>query len=363
MSIKITTSVALALGVLLLAGGAMAQSYVGSDTCKQCHEDKYNDFSASGHPYKLHTAADARSWPIPLPTGYDWDDISYVIGGYGWKVRYMNAEGYIITDSGGAPGNNQYNPATGQWADYHAGEVKPYNCGSCHTTGFSPTGNQGDLPGIEGTWAFEGIQCEACHAQGPHHVTDPSSANIVVDRSSAACNSCHVRGDPDLIPASGGFVRHREQGNELLASPHAALDCVTCHDPHKKANFSIVTQCVDCHIEMSDVKAAFKGLGRKHVAAGLECLDCHMPYTAKSAVAQNPYKGDMRSHQFAITTDRDVEFFNEAGTLANGTLTGEWVCLGCHTNVQEKYEARGRPERAVNWARRGVKRIHRRIRR
>jgi len=363
MSLRITTSLALALGVLLLAGGAMAQSYVGADTCKNCHEDYYNDHRASGHPYKLHTAADARSWPIPLPKGYDWDDISYVIGGYGWKVRFMDVDGYIITDSGGAPGNNQYNLATGEWVDYHAGEVKPYNCGSCHTTGFSPTGNQDGLPGIEGTWAFEGIQCEECHGQGSDHASSPSSANIVVDRSAASCGGCHVRGDPGEIPASGGFVRHHEQYNELLASPHAALTCVTCHDPHKKSEFSITTQCVDCHTEMSDVRATFKRLGRKHMAAGLECWDCHMPYAAKSAVAENPYKGDVRSHQFAITTDRDVEFLNEAGTLANGTLTGEWVCLGCHTNVQEKYEAQGRPDRAVNWARRSLKRIHKRIRR
>jgi hypothetical protein len=83
-----------------------------------------------------------------------------------------------------------------------------------------------------------------------------------------------------------------------------------------------------------------------------------MPYAAKSAVAHNPYKGDVRSHQFAVATDRDVEFLNETGTLANGTLTGEWVCLGCHTDIHDKYEAKGTPERAVTWARRSIKRIH-----
>jgi hypothetical protein len=123
--------------------------------------------------------------------------------------------------------------------------------------------------------------------------------------------------------------------------------------------FSITTECESCHPEMSDVNGAFKGLGRKHVEAGLECWDCHMPFAAKSAVKFNDYKGDVRSHQFAITTDRNVEFLNPAGTLANGTLTGEWVCLGCHTNIQDKYAAKGKPEKAVDWARRGVKKIHR----
>jgi len=358
MGHRITTSAALTLGVLLLAGGAAAQSYVGSDACKQCHEEEYNDHRASGHQYMLHTDTDAQTWPHPLPGGYDWDDISYAIGGYRWKVRYMNADGYIITDSGGSSGNNQYNLATAEWVDYHAGEVKPYDCGACHTTGFSPTGNQGDLPGIDGTWAFEGIQCEECHGQGLAHVAAPSSANIVVDESAAACGGCHVRGDPGQIPASGGFVRHQEQYNELLASPHAALDCVDCHNPHRKSELSIETQCVTCHSEMSNVRRSFKKLGARHVEAGLECWDCHMPYAAKSAVAHNPYKGDVRSHQFAITTVRHVEFLNEAGTLANGTLTGEWVCLGCHTEVQDKWEARGKPEKAIAWARKGVSSIH-----
>ena len=35
--------------------------------------------------------------PIPLPDGYTWDQISYVIGGYKWKSRYMDENGYIIT--------------------------------------------------------------------------------------------------------------------------------------------------------------------------------------------------------------------------------------------------------------------------
>jgi hypothetical protein len=43
-----------------------------------------------------------------LPEGYTWDDISYVIGGYNWKARFINAEGYIITDKPGESGNTEY---------------------------------------------------------------------------------------------------------------------------------------------------------------------------------------------------------------------------------------------------------------
>jgi len=124
--------------------------YVGSDVCFDCHPTQWNDWTVSGHPYKLQKAEIAKQRPIPLPEGISWDDVSYVIGGYKWKSRYVGADGYIITtvetDSGPVDGMNQYNNMTGEWVDYHPGELKPYNCGSCHTTGFSPEGHQDGLP-------------------------------------------------------------------------------------------------------------------------------------------------------------------------------------------------------------------------
>jgi hypothetical protein len=363
-------SASLLLGALVLNNNVAAQDWVGSDSCKQCHESKWNDHRFSGHPYKLHKRVDVDTWALPLPAGYDWDDISYVIGGHGWKARFMGLDGYIITESPpGTPGNNQFNLATGEWVDYHAGEVKPYNCGRCHTTGFEDTGNQDGLPGIDGTWQFEGIQCEECHGPGGDHILAPSMNNIQVDTTAAGCGECHVRGDPFTeIPASGGFIRHHEQYNELLASPHAELDCTSCHDPHVKSPFSITTDCTTCHPAYLETKKAFKGLGKKHVDAGISCADCHMPQMTKSAVAVNKYMGDVKTHLFDITTDKKVEPFNSEGTSATGILTGEWVCLGCHTNITDKFAAadakliaKGKTPKSITWARGKTKAIHKPI--
>ena len=127
-----------------VVGQLAAEEYVGSDACSDCHPEEFNNWRVSGHPYKLVPIEDARVRPIPLPEGYTFDDISYVIGGYKWKSRYIDKDGYIITsiiDDYGegevVAGQNQYNYLTGTWSSYHAGEVdKPYNCGSCHTTGW-----------------------------------------------------------------------------------------------------------------------------------------------------------------------------------------------------------------------------------
>jgi hypothetical protein len=309
--------------------------YVGSETCARCHADKYSSFKVSGHPWKLKTAEVAKSNPLPLPEGYAWDDISYVIGGYKWKARYMDDKGYIITSAGGEPGKNQYNMMVGTWSNYHPGEEKKYDCGRCHTTGYSKEGNQGGLEGIVGTWAFEGVQCESCHGPGKEHVDKGGDKTaITVDSSSAQCGTCHIRGEAEGIPAKGGFIRHHEQYNEILASPHKPFNCVTCHDPHQKAEFSIKAECATCHI---NVITEFAGSQMQKV--GVTCTDCHMPMATKSAVSLGPNKGDVKTHLFRINTDSAASMFTEDGGQAKDFITLDFACLQCHQDKDTSWAA------------------------
>jgi hypothetical protein len=328
-------------GALLLFFPTMAaaqyQFYEGPEFCKQCHEDNYNDWRASGHPYKLMKGEEAQFRPIPLPKGFDWEDISYVIGGYKWKSRYMDKDGYIITnDDSLEGGNTQYNYLTDEWSDYHADEpngTKPYDCGACHTTAWIPnenpedlSGNQDGLPGLHGRFFAGGIQCEQCHG--------PGFESMEIDDSAEFCGTCHSRGDPNTVPASGGFIRHHEQYNELLAGAHGSRDCVMCHDPHKKAEFSIkeTAQCgVSCH--SSKLESYSKTSMYDY---GVTCEDCHMPYATKSAQALGPHQGDLKTHIFYIDTDPDANMFTEDGSFVklddNGkaAVTMDFACQRCH---------------------------------
>lgn len=308
---------------------AKAKGYAGAQACAECHIDKYNDYRASGHPKKLRPAAEARAWGVPLPEGYEWDDISYVIGGARWKARFVGKDGYIITKTGpnkDKPGRNQYNVATGRWVDYHAGENKPYDCGTCHTSGYSKEGHQDGLEGIVGTWAFPGITCEECHGPGAEHVTSPSKTNIKVDRSVAACGKCHIRGEKEKIPAGKGFIQHHEQYNEYLAGPHAGkVACATCHDPHKRAQVSVKKQCQNCH-----PKQAKEFEGSKMQRSGVTCVDCHMPPAGKSAESFGKYVGDVKAHIVKISTNPADKMFTDDGKFATGKLTVDFACLRCH---------------------------------
>lgn len=334
-------------------GGAVAAEYVGSATCGGCHEEIYAKFSLSGHPFKLNKVENGQppSYPytevLDVPEGYTWDDISYVIGGYGWKARFIDKEGYIITGPPGTRGDataaegyvNQYNFANEEvgkeagWVPYELGKEKPYNCGPCHTTGYSPEGHQDDLEGIVGTWAEPGIQCEECHGPGSLHVTNPQGYAMTIDRDPQLCGNCHIRGSVSSIDASNGFTKHHEQAEEMYASKHFALGCVACHDPHASVlnadeevnpNKGIWNDCQDCHFDkVKNQKSAA-------MAAILECEDCHMAPMAKSAWGNEAYTGDILSHLFAINTDPDAPQFSEDGSVTMPYITVQYACQSCH---------------------------------
>ncbi len=272
--------------------------------------------------------------------------MSYVIGGYGWKARFMDLEGYILT----GPENRQYNLANStlglepHWTGYSASSAprKPYTCGTCHTTGWVATGEDGPhqdgLPGIHGTWAETGVTCEGCHGPGAAHVESPEEVNMTVVEN---CNECHIRGDVTQIDASNGLVRHHEQYEDLLSSPHSALDCGACHDPHKGAKYGLggykgqEATCNTCHKEQAEVAVATE--------AHDDCTICHMPFAGKSAVAisvdyqgGSVPKGDIRSHIHRIALDPEWTMFTEDGKFVavddqnRAFLTVDYSCLSCH---------------------------------
>jgi hypothetical protein len=334
-------SVALALSCL--TASVYAGDFIGSEKCSACHMDKYNDWKTSGHPYKLRPASIAKHAPLPLPEGYTWDDISYVIGGHRWKARFVDKNGYIITtDKQGKPMPTQWNIRSGKWVDYHPGEKKKYTCGPCHTSGYSKEGNQDGLEGIAGTWQAPGIHCEECHSAGGGHIAKGEKKRIIVDKMSALCGKCHIRGESEKTPAKKGFIRHHEQYNEYLASPHRnKLQCVTCHDPHKPARTGIRIGCGQCHPEQN---SDFDGSTMQR--AGVDCTDCHMPRASKSAEAMSPTEGDVRTHNWKISTDPNESMFTADGKHAKGFVTLDFVCLQCHGN------------RTLVWAAKNIKKIH-----
>jgi hypothetical protein len=362
-----------------------AQTYVGSDKCKMCHSEKYTDWAASGHPYKFNvTAGDVgpvyppeainfqTSWLENLGNGtHDWGNVAGVIGGYGWKARFVGTDGHIIGTAGSAfstgLGNNQFNFRGGDslgWVSYHPEDVKIYNysCFKCHTTGGDTTGTW--LEGVDdlGTFSEGGIGCEACHGPGSLHATtgdktkidrvyeqahkDNSmnglSINGVIQEPNAEgddvnfmCGTCHNRDYKAQINVSGGFIKHHEQWDEMTTTKHLGEGhtCITCHDPHKRTIWDgdgITKTCTTCHSGHEE---------NLNHAEGITCIDCHMPFAAKSGTArgESGYKGDVRSHLFVINPSTESMFTEDGKWVKDdeersAALSPHFACLGCHND-------------------------------
>jgi len=315
------------VGLALLCGsGTLLAQYEGADYCALCHEEQYGQWLTSGHRFILSESQDASHRQLPLPEGMSWDDFSYVVGGNKTKALYLDNDGYLYTPSEGA---NQYNVLTGEWSDYHKGETKTYDCGRCHTTGYEAGGNPAGLPGISGTFEMPGVQCEHCHGPG-----GPGVGMNIPDPE--ICGDCHSHGDSGTIKASGGFILSEGQYNEFMAGPHSnddpdlAKGCITCHNPHQKAEFGIKVECSSCHAEEA---AAFAGTVM--AKAGLQCPDCHMPPATLAAQPLGPHTGDMKTHIFYIDTDPSANMFTSGGTnvaLTDGkaAVTLDFACQRCH---------------------------------
>lgn len=329
----------------------------GPQVCGACHAEAFQNWLNHGHSRKLGIGgpalkaldgsyglfSNARDGGFRLPDHdtdlYNWDNIAFIIGASKrWKTRFVGKDGFVITKGG----RNQYNWADGTWSNYHKDEVKPFSCGTCHTTGYRKDGTAfakgmpgtklGPMPGIVGDWAHFNITCEACHGPGAAHAKKPTKTNVKIDTSAAFCGTCHVRGsDPNTIIAKGGFIRHHEQYPELANSPHKDLDCVTCHKSHAGRGQGIKVDsgndvvCENCH---ADQKKDFTGSPMQK--AGVSCVDCHMAKVTKSAVAAGPYEGDVRTHIVRIDPAADYVMFTADGKAAKTAISLEFACFRCH---------------------------------
>lgn len=326
--------------------GGVGAAFVGSGTCAGCHADIAEIFLQSGHAFALNPVVDGQAPEYPftelsdLPEGYTWDDVTYVVGGYNWKAHFVDQEGYLVTGESGADEfENQFNlpndtlGVESGWTAFHAGETEySYTCGSCHNTGYGPSGNQDDLPGLVGTWSEPGVTCEECHGPGGLHIQNPQGVQMMIERDAEQCTRCHLRADLASIPVNDGFIQHQDEYVDLFPGKHAIVDCVICHDPHQGVvqahqddeQNSTRTQCEDCHKEQAQFQDSLIH------AAATDCSGCHMPRLIQTASANaEAFTGDFRTHLVSINPTQ-IEQFTEDGSSLLPTIGLNFACRQCH---------------------------------
>ncbi len=344
--------------------------FVGSETCKRCHERTYLEWKTSLHSRMMR---DARLEPQAIIANFETpsdvrtftrEEIDYTLGSQ-WKQQYLKKEGQDLVV---LPA--QYNVTTGEWKAYFPddpGKKSWFNeCAGCHATGVDPE---------KKTFVEMGIACEACHGPGSNHneavpgyeiPTIIQAARLTSAAAAQICGSCHTRGrdrsgnyaypveyqihkgegnlrlyfdevshgaDPDYFWPSGESRHSNQQYLDWKQSQHAMVGvvCVTCHGVHKRrttlisavesARLPDVTTartrlfadrlCKSCH-----TAPQHRSAHRIHTYGS--CVACHMPWSASIGEA-----GDARSHTFRF-------MFPEASLKAGGIDKQPNACSTCH---------------------------------
>ncbi len=167
------------------------RNYAGSESCKACHLDIYEEWKKTPHARmtrRFRNVENNKDIPVE-ELGFPREKIAWVLGSHYVHRFVAEASGSLVV-------------LPKIW-DIHKKEWLPVNdygwrsrhwsqqCAGCHTTGFSA---QND------SFAEAGVGCEACHGPGVNHVRTGSPDYILPlkklpkDRQEMVCISCHTSG-------------------------------------------------------------------------------------------------------------------------------------------------------------------------
>jgi hypothetical protein len=156
-------------------------------------------------------------------------------------------------------------------------------CLFCHTTNFRSVI---DETGPEA--ADHSIGCERCHGPGGHHLAavDAAFSDLAITsgrgsrgrNSNELCDRCHTIDNTTVIsaprtdPVWYRFPALTLTWSRCFSESNGKLRCVTCHDPHRKAETSAAVneaKCITCHAASSPARCPVNPVKG--------CIDCHMP--------------------------------------------------------------------------------------
>ncbi len=352
---------------------ASPQTYVGSETCKQCHLEHYDSWKMTLHSRMLqdaqknkdaivteinepkireHLAKLGSKLKVPADQVYvpKVEEIKYTIGSQ-WKQRYLvEKEGTLFI----AP--IQFNVDTGRWVNYHEDSWDKnawlLKCGGCHATGANLE---------KKTFSEHAVGCEACHGKGSWHVALPKTAvfekrqtiinpaKLTAGIAVQICGSCHNRGkatkhegaewavgyepgralEPYFKSVSFAAGSKDMYANEFSKGHHQqyidwsqsmhfkeGVGCTSCHYVHQVGAPPTRSQTIAAGSKQCLTCHQTMNSNKAHSIHSFgNCIGCHMPRIATSAES-----GDLHSHVFTALLPRD--------TLANPAIPSS--CQTCH---------------------------------
>ncbi len=298
----------------------LANNYVGSETCKTCHSQKYTDWKTTAHSKMIQDAKapGAIIGDFSTNTKFAVDKVALVVAGQMTSQRYLEKRGDEYWYLPAA-----WNIETKTWSALTPSKWSG-SCTGCHVVGYSASTK---------TWFENGVTCEACHGPGAEHVALSDKSAIKYSVGDDMCSRCHSgqvaalestghsswfktqietnpRYSDNCIKCHSATVIVAKYNGETapkladfktgaLQNDRNGITCVVCHDPHKRTNEAqlrntVETTCTVCHTSDKGgatytagsavhhpTKEMFDGVGAIDVPTMpapkvIACADCHM---------------------------------------------------------------------------------------
>jgi predicted CXXCH cytochrome family protein len=331
--------------------------YVGSPSCKKCHEELYEHWKKTP---MANVVRDPREHPEAIIPDFSTNKISNftkdqvaLVYGSLWKQRYFTKIGddYFPEPAQWDVTNHVWRPyfvanGTDWWVPFYPPDnmKRPTGptCDGCHSVDYNIHTKQ------VAEW---NVGCEKCHGPGSEHVERPTRGNILdpgrMDYVEAndTCIQCHSQGRPLTSPIEGKYYdwpvgyhvglnlrdfwqleehtlgemtfthfpdgtahKNRMQGNDFVQSVmyRRGVTCFTCHDVHGTENYAQLRKpadqlCMDCHgpLSLNGPRTATieEHTHHKKGSSGASCIACHMP-RIETTIADVK----VRAHTFAFAT-------------------------------------------------------------
>jgi predicted CXXCH cytochrome family protein len=300
--------------VLLLGNAASAQSlsYVGSDTCADCHADQADLWKGSQH---------ALAWTSPTPQTMlgDFNDAEYDDGKTVTRFSTREGEYFVtVTELDGQTTQYKVHSAAGiaplqqylletepgrqqsldvvwdvegeRWYNLYPDQVLPPDdglhwsgpyknwnarCAECHATGYQR--NYGARTGkYTSTTAEMGVGCEACHGQASAHLAWTEGQDVLAD-------------GPPNIDAYGFPIGVKAIGDQQCAACHSRRESLMGGNPNPGTPFADAYTLATLRPGLYEADGQIQDevyvygsfLQSKMFARGVGCVNCHNPHDAE----------------------------------------------------------------------------------
>jgi DmsE family decaheme c-type cytochrome len=258
---------------------AAGATYVGAETCYQCHKDKKADFAKTLHSKAADPRTPASSAGCETchgPGSKHADDPDNFKPRQFNKIRATESAAVCTTchmsgehalwagskhEARGVACTTCHSVHSAKGPKQLKTEAQPKLCAGCHANIVNKLNRFNHMPVRE-----DKLACSSCH-------NTHGSANVKMLRTGTtvdqACTSCHAE----------------KRGPYLWEHAPVANSCVTCHDPHGSSNERMLASkvpflCQRCHVTSRHPPTVYDGFVLKNSSNankinGRGCVNCH----------------------------------------------------------------------------------------